>query len=176
LIFKEVAHTLFLFMWKRFKMMEDWAQMVVQVKVVLAAATQPLAAAGGLLHPAAKKLLLVMCGGSLGAASRYGIGLLAARAWGTHFPWGTLTANLAGCFLIGLLFALADRARLLSPDIRLLLITGYLGALTTFSSFALETVNAGRIGLTLQPLFNILVNNIGGLALTYIGMRIGGLK
>jgi CrcB protein len=156
--------------------MDNWAQLMVQAKVVLAAATQPLTTVGGLMHPALKKLFLVVFGGGLGAASRYGIGLLAARVWGTHFPWGTLTANLIGCFLIGLLFALADRARLLSPDIRLLLITGYLGALTTFSSFALETVNAGRIGLALQPLANILINNIGGLALTYIGMRIGGLK
>jgi CrcB protein len=129
-----------------------------------------------MMEPAFKKLILVMCGGSLGAASRYSIGLLAAKVWGTQFPWGTLTANLLGCFLIGLIFALADRVRLLSPDIRLLLITGYLGALTTFSSFALETVNAGRAGLALQPLANILVNNTCGLALTFFGMWLGGLK
>ncbi|WP_054030464.1 fluoride efflux transporter CrcB [Desulfatitalea tepidiphila] len=123
-----------------------------------------------------KAVGLVMLGGSLGAASRYAIGLLAAKAWGVQFPWGTLLVNLSGCFLIGLLFALADRARLLTPEMRLLLITGYLGALTTFSSFTLETVNAGRAGLTLQPLANILVNNIGGLALTILGMRLGGLN
>ena len=122
------------------------------------------------------KWLLVMVGGSLGAASRYGIGLLTARLWGTGFPWGTLVVNLAGCFIIGLLFALADRSRLLTPDVRLLLITGYLGALTTFSSFTLETVNAGRAGLALQSLANIVINNAGGLALTYLGLRLGGLK
>ena len=122
------------------------------------------------------KWLLVMVGGSLGAASRYGVGLLTARLWGTGFPWGTLVVNLAGCFIIGLLFALADRSRLLTPDVRLLLITGYLGALTTFSSFSLETVNAGRAGLALHSLTNILINNAGGLALTYLGMRLGGLK
>lgn len=121
------------------------------------------------------KLLLVMCGGSLGAASRYGVGLLAVKLWGPSFPWGTLIVNLAGCFLIGLLFALADRVRLLTPEMRLFLITGYLGALTTFSSFALETVNAGRVGLMLQPVVNILVNNIGGLALTFFGIWLGSL-
>jgi len=121
------------------------------------------------------KLFLVMCGGSIGAASRYGVGLLAVKLWGPSFPWGTLIVNLAGCFLIGLLFALADRVRLLTPEMRLFLITGYLGALTTFSSFALETVNAGRVGLMLQPLVNILVNNIGGLALTVFGMWLGSL-
>jgi CrcB protein len=75
-----------------------------------------------------------------------------------------------------LIFALADRVHLLTPNIRLLLITGYLGALTTFSSFSLETVNAGRAGLTLQPWVNILVSNLGGLALTFIGLWLGGLK
>ncbi len=124
----------------------------------------------------ANKWLLVMLGGSLGAASRYGIGLLAARLLGTSFPWGTLVVNLSGCFIIGLLFALADRSHLLTPDVRLLLITGYLGALTTFSSFSLETVNAGRAGLTLQALTNILINNLGGLTLTYLGFRLGGLR
>ena len=122
------------------------------------------------------KWLLVMLGGGLGAASRYGIGLLTARLWGTTFPWGTLAVNLFGCFFIGLLFALADRARLLTPDVRLVLITGYLGALTTFSTFSLETVAAGRSGLVLHSLTNILLNNLGGLSLTYLGLRLGGLK
>ena len=122
------------------------------------------------------KWLLVMLGGSLGAASRYGVSLLTARLWGAQFPYGTMVVNLAGCFLIGLLFALADRSRLLTPDVRLLLITGYLGALTTFSTFSLETVNAGRAGLTLQSLTNILINNLGGLSLTWLGLRLGGLR
>ena len=122
------------------------------------------------------KCLLVMLGGGLGAVSRYGIGLLSARIWGASFPWGTLAVNLMGCFLIGLIFAAADRVRLLTPDLRLFLMTGYLGALTTFSTFALETANAGRLGLTLQPLANILANNIGGLVLVLLGMRLGGLR
>lgn len=122
------------------------------------------------------KLMIVMAGGSIGAASRFGVGLLAARLWGTHFPWGTLIVNLVGCFLIGLIFALADRERFLTPDMRLFLITGYLGALTTFSSFSLETVNAGREGLILLPLSNILINNIGCMILTYTGLWLGGMR
>jgi CrcB protein len=156
--------------------MESWIQNLAQMKSLLGTILHHLSLFGLSLLPVLKKILLVMLGGSLGAASRYGISLLSARAWGTQFPWGTLTVNLVGCFFIGLLFALADRVRLLTPDMRLLLITGYLGALTTFSTFSLETVNAGRAGLTLEPLLNILVNNIGGLALTIIGMRLGGLK
>lgn len=71
---------------------------------------------------------------------------------------------------------MAERIRLLTPDMRLLLITGFLGALTTFSSFSLETVNAVRTGLTIQPLVNILVNNIGGFVLTFAGLWLAGLK
>ena len=121
-----------------------------------------------------KQVLLVMLGGGLGATSRYGASLLSVKWWGAHFPWGTLIVNLTGCFLIGLLFALAERSRLLGPDLRLLLITGYLGALTTFSTFALETVNSGFPSMALRPLMNILANNVGGLSLVLLGLWLGG--
>ena len=151
-------------------------QPLIQIKSFLWTVLQQVLLLAGALQPVAKKVSIVMLGGSLGAASRYGIGLLAAKTWGTQFPWGTLTVNMIGCFLIGLIFALADRVRLLTPDMRLLLITGFLGALTTFSSFSLETVNASRAGLGLQPLVNILVNNLGGLALTFVGLWVGSFK
>lgn len=156
--------------------MEGFIPALIQLKTFLSDGVSVLSGAFWLFQPTLKKILLVMCGGGLGAASRYGVNLLTAKLLGTGFPWGTLTVNLVGCFLIGLIFALADRVRLLTPDIRLLLITGYLGALTTFSSFAIETVNAGRVGLKLLPLANILINNIGGLTFTYIGLWAGGSK
>ena len=153
--------------------MEEWAQITTQVKTVWSMSMFFLSESVRILLPVLKKLGLVMCGGGLGAASRYGISLLAVRMWGAGFPWGTLAVNLSGCFLIGLLFALADRMRFLTPDMRLLFITGYLGALTTFSTFSLETVSAGRSGLILQPLANILANNIGGMSLTFLGIWVG---
>lgn len=103
-------------------------QPLIQIKSFLWTVLQQVLLLAGALQPVAKKVSIVMLGGSLGAASRYGIGLLAAKTWGTQFPWGTLTVNMIGCFLIGLIFALADRVRLLTPDMRLLLITGFLGA------------------------------------------------
>jgi CrcB protein len=151
-------------------------QPLIWLKALGASGVHAAAETGRALPPGLAKYLLVMLGGALGAASRYGISLLAARFWGVHFPWGTLVVNLTGCFFIGLIFAAADRVRFLTPDLRLFLVTGYLGALTTFSTFALETVNAGRVGLTVQPLANVLVNNIGGLALVFLGMKIGGLR
>ncbi len=156
--------------------MEDIAQTLMQMKNFWISMGHLLLDAGRIMHPASRKVLMVMLGGSLGAISRYGVGLLTAKLWGTHFPWGTLVVNLAGCFLIGLLFALSERARWLTPDVRLLLITGYLGALTTFSSFSMETVNAGRSGMILLPLANIMINNVAGFLLTFFGLWLGGLK
>jgi CrcB protein len=123
-----------------------------------------------------KNIIIIMLGGSLGAVSRYLISTMAARAWGANFPWGTLIVNMVGCFLIGLIFALAESVRLLTPGVRLFLITGFLGALTTFSSFSLETTNAVRAGLTLQPIMNIMINNLGGFGLTFLGYWLGSIK
>jgi fluoride exporter len=123
------------------------------------------------------KILLVMLGGSLGALSRYSISLLAAKLLGTRFPWGTLTVNLSGCFLIGLAFAWGERGlSIMNPSLRLFFMTGFLGALTTFSSFGLETMNAMREGSHLVTVANVLSNNLVGTALVFLGMVVGRLR
>jgi fluoride exporter len=123
------------------------------------------------------KIVLVAVGGGLGALSRYGATLLAVQIFGSRFPWGTLIVNLAGCFLIGLSFALADRGlNIMNPSARLFFVTGYLGGLTTFSTFALETVNSLRSATYLVTLANFLFNNIIGGALVFLGMWVGKLR
>jgi CrcB protein len=123
------------------------------------------------------KILLVMAGGSIGALSRYGVSLLAAQLFGTKFPWGTLIVNLSGCFLIGLSFALADRGiSIMNPSMRLFFVTGYLGALTTFSAFGMETVNSMRAGTHLVTVANVLSNNLLGGALVFLGILVGRLR
>lgn len=114
--------------------------------------------------------LLVMLGGGLGALCRYGVNLLSVRIAGTHFPAGTLAVNLTGCLLIGLVFGISERTALIGPQARLFLATGFLGALTTFSSFAVETVAAAQAGQTQLALINILANNLLCLALVVVGM------
>lgn len=116
------------------------------------------------------KILLLVIGGSLGTLCRYGVNLLAARLWGTGFPWGTFTVNMVGCLLIGLAFGLAERAAWVTPTVRLFFVTGFLGALTTFSSYAVETVNAANGGSPYVAAMNFAANNIGGLALVVAGM------
>ncbi len=123
------------------------------------------------------KILLVMLGGSLGALSRYGVSLLAVQLFGTRFPWGTLIVNLVGCFLIGLAFAWGERGlSLMNPSMRLFFMTGYLGALTTFSTYGLETMNALRSGRYLVTTANILANNLIGSALVILGLIVGRLR
>jgi CrcB protein len=116
-------------------------------------------------------VFLVMLGGSLGALSRYGASLLAVKLFGSRFPWGTLAVNLVGCFLIGLAFALAERGSgLMSPSMRLFFVTGYLGGLTTFSTFALETTNALGAQDSMSAVLNFAANNLLGVALVLLGM------
>jgi CrcB protein len=119
------------------------------------------------------KLAILALGGTLGTLSRYGVSLLAGRAVGGTFPLGTLVVNLTGCFLIGLAYALAEDRAVLSSAGRLFFMTGFLGALTTFSTFALETVAYGQAGTPVISALNLVANNIGGLVLVLLGMWVG---
>jgi fluoride exporter len=122
------------------------------------------------LRPVLRRLTLVVMGGALGTLCRYGMGLATAQFIGSGFPWGTLAVNLAGCVLIGIAYALAERTSLMGPSARLFFMTGFLGGLTTFSSFALETVNLARGDTMLLAGTNFLLNNAGGLLLVLVGI------
>jgi CrcB protein len=119
----------------------------------------------------------VVLGGGLGALSRYGASLLAAKLFGIRFPWGTLAVNLAGCFCVGLAFALAERGSgLTTPAMRLFFVTGFLGGLTTFSTYALETSQALGAQDTAAALLNAAANNLLGVALVFLGMWVVRLR
>lgn len=84
--------------------------------------------------------LLVALGGALGSVARYYVGQWALRLAGPPFPWGTLTVNVVGCFVIGVLSELIGRRFGGSLELRMLLMTGFLGGLTTFSTFSLDSL------------------------------------
>ncbi len=84
--------------------------------------------------------LLVAVGGAIGSLLRYYVGLGSVRLMGPNFPWGTLTVNVVGCFVIGVFAEMIARRFDASTELRLLLITGFLGGFTTFSAFSLDAI------------------------------------
>lgn len=114
------------------------------------------------------KLLLIAGGGALGALLRYAVSGLTLRLLGPGFPWGTLCANLLGCFLIGLFWVLGERVAF-HPHVNPFLFTGLIGAFTTFSTYSLESINLLRDGEVLRGLLNIAISNGLGLAAVLVG-------
>jgi CrcB protein len=84
--------------------------------------------------------LLVAAGGAIGSVLRYYVGQWSLRLMGPSFPWGTLTVNVVGCFVIGVFSELLMRRFNASVELRLLLVTGFLGGFTTFSAFSLDAI------------------------------------
>ena len=90
--------------------------------------------------------LYVALGSALGGMARYGIGLAAARLWGSGFPWGTILINVLGSFVIGCFATLTLPAGRLpaAPGLRVFVMVGLCGGFTTFSSFSLQTLELAR--------------------------------
>ena len=84
--------------------------------------------------------LLVAAGGALGSVGRYLVGVFAIRVFGPNFPWGTFIVNIVGSLVIGFMAEAVARALNQSAEMRMLIVTGFLGGFTTFSSFSLDTM------------------------------------
>ena len=86
------------------------------------------------------QLLWICLAGAIGTGVRYGVGIWAGRALGIEFPYGTLIVNVCGSFLIALVLELAISTSYIGPTLRMTLTTGFMGGLTTYSSFNQETL------------------------------------
>lgn len=114
------------------------------------------------------KIVAVMTGGSIGAASRYLLFLVVQRVTGPSFPSGTLAANLLGSFAIGLLWSYFEGTRL-TNEWRLFIFTGFLGGFTTFSTFARETTQLFKVGEWRTALIYAGLSNVLGIILVIAG-------
>jgi CrcB protein len=114
------------------------------------------------------KFVLVLLGGGIGSLARYSFSGWVHGKYAGIFPLGTLTVNLVGSFLIGVLWALFESATM-NPTLRVFLFVGILGGFTTFSTYSLETLSLLRDGEVRTALINILVNNVGGILLAFAG-------
>ena len=108
-----------------------------------------------------------------GALARFICTTLINGKWGAAFPFGTLFVNVVGCFIMGFFMMLTTERLLVSPNIRLLVTVGFLGGLTTFSSFGFETMQLLRDGNLYSAFFNIGANLFVGLLALWGGLIAG---
>jgi len=119
-----------------------------------------------------KNIILVGFGGGIGSMVRYLCQKWFGESYPHPFPWGTFFVNLAGCFLIGVIYAASEKTSVLSPQTRLLLITGFCGGFTTFSTFAFENMHLLRSGDTVYFLIYTIASVVLGIAGVFGGMAI----
>jgi fluoride exporter len=113
-------------------------------------------------------VLLVGCGGFVGAVLRYLVSMRVQQTLGAGFPWGTFFVNVTGCMLIGFLSGLF-MARSFHPSAGLLMITGVLGGYTTFSSFSLETLTLMNNGRPLAAFVYAVASVAAGVLAVWMG-------
>lgn len=116
-----------------------------------------------------KYILLVGAGGFFGSVARYLLGQMVQGNIMSSFPFGTMTVNILGCFIIGIIYALSTRG-LASPELRVLLATGFCGGFTTFSSFAYENMTLLQDGQFLYATLYAGISFFVGLIAAYLGV------
>lgn len=118
-----------------------------------------------------KELLLVCMGSFFGGGARYLVNKTVQEWVAVAFPWGTMAVNVAGCFLIGLLSGLSLGGQI-SPTTKLILVTGFCGGFTTFSTFMNENLLLGRDGSILSAVLYTLLSLALGLLAVVAGYQV----
>jgi len=119
-----------------------------------------------------KNFLIVGLGGAVGSMLRYAVQKFFQAQTTAAFPTGTLLVNIAGCFLIGILWSLVSRSLTWNDEMKLLLMTGFCGGFTTFSAFTLEGIGLLKENRTVLFVIYLTASVVGGLLATFIGIRI----
>ncbi len=117
-------------------------------------------------------LLSVAVGGALGACARYGVAQLMLRYLGPGYPYGTVFVNVVGSFVMGVLIELMALKWSVSPEMRVLMITGFLGAFTTFSAFSLDVALLVEKGATLAAGGYILISVVFSIGALFAGLHL----
>ena len=119
-----------------------------------------------------KNFLIVGLGGGAGSMLRYAVHRIFLGQSPAAFPTGTLLVNIAGCFLIGILWSVVSRSLTWNEEMKLLLMTGFCGGFTTFSAFTLEGIGLLKENKTTLFFIYLTASVLGGLLATFIGIRI----
>lgn len=115
------------------------------------------------------KTILIGVAGLIGTLFRYWLSGFVARRYGETFPLGTLVVNVIGCLIAGAVFNLTEERFLVNPTLRTVILIGLLGGFTTFSSYGLQTFTLLRDGEFGFASLNIVVSNVLGLFMVWIG-------
>ncbi|MDQ6761664.1 MAG: fluoride efflux transporter CrcB [Bacteroidota bacterium] len=118
-----------------------------------------------------KIILAVGIGSCIGGICRYLLSIFIQNKYLSSFPFGTLSVNIIGCLLIGIVFGVSEKS-LLSIEWRMFLVTGFLGGFTTFSSFSNETIGLIRDGQYWPALTYVGASVVVGLLATFIGISL----
>jgi fluoride exporter len=121
------------------------------------------------------KLFWIALAGAAGTLARYGLAGLVQNSVRGIFPWGTVVVNLAGCLVFGLLWSAMEGRLAVSPETRIAILVGFMGAFTTFSSFIFETGQLARDSQWFLALGNVAVQNVVGLIALFVGLALGRL-
>jgi len=119
-----------------------------------------------------KLYLFVALGGASGACLRFFISETLVKLLGRGFPFGTLAVNILGSLLMGILFALLEKEFLVGSPAKTIIGIGFLGALTTFSTFSLDTLLLMQQGDWLKVALNITLNLVCCIFVTWLGMQL----
>jgi len=122
-----------------------------------------------------EKIIALAIGSLAGGFARYYLSGYTHRVTGMAFPYGTLVVNLIGCFLIGIFYSLSEGKALLGPNARILLMVGFCGAFTTFSTFMLETANLMTAGAFIHAILNVTLSLVFGFLVFRLGVFLGAL-
>ncbi len=120
-----------------------------------------------------KKIILLSMGGACGTLCRYWLSGVVQRLAGTNFPFGTFAVNILGCFLFGTIWGYMENRIGLGGDLRLLILSGFMGAFTTFSTYMFETATLVKFTQYFQAAANIAGQSVAGLVLVLAGIAIG---
>ena len=119
------------------------------------------------------KLALLSLAGVLGTLSRYLLSGFVQRLTGAYFPWGTWSVNILGCFLFGLVWVLSEERFYFSSQTRLIVLVGFMGAFTTFSTYVFESSELMRDGEWVKLSLNLAGQNVFGFLGLVGGMFLG---
>jgi len=130
------------------------------------------------LPPILVRILLIAAAGACGSLARYGLGGLVQRLAGPAWPLGTWTVNILGSLLFGVVWAMSmadERGIVISAEARIIILAGFMGAFTTFSTLSFETAQMLRDGQWVLAGANVGGQVVVGLAAVFVGMALGRL-